>query len=130
MTENNRKTCSSENNSYYWLSYDGLKNIISVNPYDHLESEQTRIEEKRHFLIDNKEYLCDHGGLHPIVSRKVKYIPVNVYNQIKETFIKIGKIIVCWDYIKVNIFLISLIMRYQREISNLIYVQHKCVIIC
>ena len=45
-----QKSCSSEKNSYYWLSYDGLKKIISINPYDNLESEQTRIE-KRDILL-------------------------------------------------------------------------------
>ena len=30
--------------TYYWLSYDGLKTIISMNPYKHLESEQAMIE--------------------------------------------------------------------------------------
>ena len=38
---NNEGNYSSEK-SYYWLIYDGLKNIISMNPYDHLESEQMR----------------------------------------------------------------------------------------
>ena len=33
-------------------------------------------------------FLCDHGGLHPIKARSVKYIPVNVYNQMKEMCIK------------------------------------------
>ena len=41
-------------NVYYWLSYDGLKKIIPNNPYDRLESEQTGIEKKIHFIIDNK----------------------------------------------------------------------------
>ena len=33
-------------NSYYWLNYDGIKNNISMCRYDHLESEQTRIEKE------------------------------------------------------------------------------------
>ena len=77
-----------------------------MNPYDHLESEQKRIDEKRHFIICNKYLLHDHGGLHPMISRKGKHIPGNVYNQMKEIFIKIGKIRVCWDYIQVETFLI------------------------
>ena len=32
--------------------------------------------------------LCKHGGLHPTIARKGKHIPGNVYNQMKETFIK------------------------------------------
>ena len=60
---------------YYWLSYDGLRKIISMKPYDHLESEQTRRDEKRHFLIDNIKFLFNHGGLHPMKERKGKYIP-------------------------------------------------------
>ena len=37
VIENNENLCSSETNSYYWLSFDGLKTIISMNPYDHIE---------------------------------------------------------------------------------------------
>ena len=44
------------------------KTIISMNPYDSLESEQARIEKNRHFLIDNKKRLCKHGGLHPMMN--------------------------------------------------------------
>ena len=54
-----------------------------MNPYDHLESEQTRIDENRHFIIDNEEFLCENGGWYPTKSRKGKYTPVNVYNQTK-----------------------------------------------
>ena len=64
MIENNEWLCSSESNSYYWLSLDGLKSIISMNPYEHLLSEKSRIENKSQFLIDNKQNLCEHGGLH------------------------------------------------------------------
>ena len=31
-------------NVYYWLSYDGTKKVISMKPYEHLESEKTGIE--------------------------------------------------------------------------------------
>ena len=62
-----------------------------MNPYAHLESEKTRIEEERHFMIENKEYLCDYGGLHLMISRKGKYIPGYVYNKMKEIFIKYWK---------------------------------------
>ena len=55
MIENNEWLCSSETNSYYWLSFDGLKSIISMNPDEHLESEKTRIENKSQFLIDNRQ---------------------------------------------------------------------------
>ena len=37
MIENNERLCSVETNSYYWLSFDGLKSIISMNPVEHLE---------------------------------------------------------------------------------------------
>ena len=66
--ENNEWLCSIETNSYYWLSFDGLKFIISINPYEHLESESTGIENKSQFLIDNRQNFCDHGGLHPMIS--------------------------------------------------------------
>ena len=32
--------------------------------------------------------MCDHGGLHPTKERKGKFIPGNLYNQMKEIFIK------------------------------------------
>ena len=35
--------------------------------------------------------LCDHDGLHPMIARKGKYIPGNVYNQMKGIFIKYWK---------------------------------------
>ena len=54
-----------------------------MNPYEHLESEKTRIENKRQFLIDNRQNLCEHGGLHPMITRKGKYIPGKVYNSMK-----------------------------------------------
>ena len=45
--------------------------IILMNPYDHLESLQTRRDEKRHLIIDNSEFLCDHGGLNPMNQERV-----------------------------------------------------------
>ena len=39
-------------------------------------------------MIDNKQCLCEHGGLNPMIERKGKYIPGNVQNHMKETFIK------------------------------------------
>ena len=51
-------------------------------------SGKTIIEKKRQFFIDNRKNLCEHGGLHPMISRKGKYVPVKVYNTVKETFIK------------------------------------------
>ena len=32
--------------------------------------------------------MCVHGGLNPILAIKAKYIPVNVYNQMKNMFIQ------------------------------------------
>ena len=87
-----------------------------MNCYDHLESEKTRIDNKRKFLIDNRQNLCEHGRLHPMISRKGKYVPVNVYMSMKETFIKIGNLRVCWDLIQVKEFPSLLIMTYQRAI--------------
>ena len=65
-----------------------------MNSYDHLESEQARIEKKRHFIIDNKQCLCENGGLHPMIARKGKYIPENVYNNMKKI---IKQLKICWD---------------------------------
>ena len=86
-----------------------------MNPYDRLESEQTRIGNKRHFPIDNKQYLCDHSDLHIMIARRSEYIPGNIYNQMKETFIKNCKAKNFWDYIQVKTFLISLIIKCQRS---------------
>ena len=43
VIENNKLLCSSESNSYYWLSFNGLKSIISMNPNEHLQYEQKSI---------------------------------------------------------------------------------------
>ena len=43
------------------------------------------------FLLIILYFLCDHGGLHTMKSRKGKYTPGNVYNQMKELFIKYWK---------------------------------------
>ena len=59
-----------------------------MNPYEHLESEKTRIENKSRFLIDNRQNLCEHGGLNTMIAQKVRYIPGKVYNSMKKTFIK------------------------------------------
>ena len=75
MIENNKRLCSSETNSYYWLIFDELKFIISTNFYERSESEKTRIGKNRQFLIDNRQNLCEHGVLHPMIARKGKYIP-------------------------------------------------------
>ena len=69
VIENNERLCSSEKKSYYWLSFNGLKSIISMNPVEHLESEKTRIENKIIFLIDNRQKLCEHAGLHTMIAR-------------------------------------------------------------
>ena len=57
-------------------------------------------------FIYNKQCLCEHGGLNPMISRKGKYIPEHVYNQMKEIFIKIGNLRVCWGKIQVKTLLI------------------------
>ena len=59
-----------------------------MNTYDHLESEQMRIDEKRHFIFGNIKCLCDHGCLYQMKAIKGKYIPGNVHNQMEEIFIK------------------------------------------
>ena len=66
-------------------------------------------------MIDNKLCFCGHGGMHPLIARNVNYIPGNVYNVMKETFIKTVDIRVCCDLILVEIFLISLIVVYIRQ---------------
>ena len=39
-------------------------------------------------MIDNKQLVCEHGGLNTIIARKGKYIPGNLYNIMKEKLIK------------------------------------------
>ena len=46
VIENNEGLCSSEKIACYWLSFDGLKSIISMNPYERLESEKNKNAEK------------------------------------------------------------------------------------
>ena len=67
-------------------------------------------------MIDNRQNLCEHGGLYPMISQKGKYILGNVYIFMKEIFIKIGNLRVCWDLIQVKKSLISLTMTYQVAI--------------
>ena len=74
VIENNEILYPSKTKSYYWLGFDGIKYIISMNLYEHLKSEKTRMEKKRQFLIDPKQNLCEHVGLHPMITIKGKYI--------------------------------------------------------
>ena len=78
--ENIERLCSSVKKTHYWLSFDGLKYIISMNPYKHLESEKTIIEKKIQFLVDNRQNLCEYGGLHIMIATKGKYVLGKVYN--------------------------------------------------
>ena len=54
-----------------------------MNPHENLELEQKIIDKNKHFIVYNKQCLCDHGGFHPMIEIKGKYIPGNVYNRIK-----------------------------------------------
>ena len=49
MMENNLWLCESESDSHHWLSLDGLKYIISMNPYEHFLSEELRTKKKVNF---------------------------------------------------------------------------------
>ena len=44
--ENNKWSDQYSSNTYHWLCLDGLKSIISMNPYEHLLSEELRIKKK------------------------------------------------------------------------------------
>ena len=77
--ENNQWSDHFFSNTHHRLSLDGLKSIISMNPYEHLLSVELRIKKKSQYLIDNKQHLCEHSFLHPMTARKGKYIPHNVY---------------------------------------------------
>ena len=90
---------------------------------------KTRIDNKRNF-IDNRKNLCRHGGLHPMIVRKGKYIPGKVNNSIKYFFIKIGNLRVCWDLIQLKKYLISLTMTYERAIWHVIFLSKNCGITC
>ena len=50
VIENNERLCSIEKNCYYWLIFDGIRKIILMNPYEHLESEKSRI--KKIYIFD------------------------------------------------------------------------------
>ena len=54
-----------------------------MNSYEHLQSEITRIENKSRFFIDNRQNVCEHVGLNPMIARKGKYIPGKFYNSMK-----------------------------------------------
>ena len=49
MMENNQWLCESESNSYHWLILNGLKSIISMNPYENLLAEKLRTMKKVNF---------------------------------------------------------------------------------
>ena len=53
-----------------------------------IQNQKKKNTEKKTFMIDNRKSLCKHGGLHPMIVRKGKYIPGKVYNITKETIIK------------------------------------------
>ena len=71
-------------NNYYWFICDGTNRTISIDPSDHFELEQRRIDEIRKYITDNKECLCHHSYLHPMKLRKGKYIRDDLYINIKE----------------------------------------------
>ena len=54
MMKNNQWLCESESNLYHWLSLDGLKSIISMKPYEHLLSEQSRTKKKVNYSSTKK----------------------------------------------------------------------------
>ena len=54
--ENNQWSDQYFSYTHNWLSLDGLKSIISMNPYEHLLSEELRIKKKSLYLIDNKRH--------------------------------------------------------------------------
>ena len=56
-----------------------------MNPHEIFLSEELRTKKTNQFLIDNKQYLCEHGFLHPMAARKSKYIPYNVYTSMEDT---------------------------------------------
>ena len=97
-------------------------------PFWTFRTRKTRME--NNVLIDNRQKLCEHGVLHPMIATKGKYTPGKVYNTTKETFIKIGNLRVCWDLIQVKKFQISLIMTYQRAIRDVTFVSENYGMTC
>ena len=91
---------------------------------------KNRNREKIHFLIDNRKILYEHGGLHPMIARKVKYTPRKVYNIMKETFIKNWKSKSALGFNSSEKFQISLIMIYQRAIWDVQFVSNNCGMTC
>ena len=82
------------------------------------------------YFIDNRQTLCEHGGFNPMIKIKGKYISGKVYNNMKETFIKIGNLRVCWGLIQVKKFPSSLIMTYQRAVRDVKFVSNKFGMTC
>ena len=87
-----------------------------MNPYEHLLSEKSRIENKSQFLVDNKQNLFEYGVLHQMTALKGKFIPFTAYIYMKDKFKQNGSLRVCWGLIQVKESIISLTMTYQIAI--------------
>ena len=95
MMENNQSLCESESDSYHWLSLDGLKSIISMNPYEYFPSEELRTKKKSQFLLTtNRTYVnmvsfiqWQHGRAN--ISQKIYTLQWNIH------LIKIYSLRVC-----------------------------------
>ena len=69
--------------AYSWISNEGFKKSISLNPTNHLKSKQKIITERIPFIIDNKDWLCTHGHLYPLKERMGRYISTAVLKELK-----------------------------------------------
>ena len=53
-----------------------------MNPMEKLNIERNPTSENISYLVDNKNYLCQHEKLHPITARTGKYISETMYRDL------------------------------------------------
>ena len=53
-----------------------------MNPMEKLKNSMNKTSDKTKYLIDNKEFLCQHKNLYPLTARRGKCIPETLYREI------------------------------------------------
>ena len=53
-----------------------------MNPMEKLKNTMNKTSENMTYLIDNKQFLCQHKKLHPLTSRRGKWISETLYREI------------------------------------------------
>ena len=83
---------STENNMSYkkrkkkpfWLNWDGLKQFLTLNPMEKYITKMNTTPENIKYLVDNNCFMCQHNKLHPLTSRRGKYISETRYRDIEK----------------------------------------------